>query len=385
MKGYDRELSKLRGEGLLRKPVCFDSSRNSRLNINGKTFLNFSSNDYLNLSGHPAIIRAAVSALRKFGVGSGASRLLSGTLSSHERLEARVASFKRTRASILFNTGYSANTGVIPALSGDASIIFSDELNHASIIDGIRLSGADVKIYRHRDLDHLHSLLKKSSRSRNRKLIITDTVFSMDGDVAPLKDILSLSERYDADLMVDDAHGIGVLGRTGRGGLEHFRMKSGNIIQMGTLSKSAGCFGAFVAGSKGLINLLTNRARSFIYSTSLPPSVAEAALKAMDIIEFDSQDTRKKLWNNRHRLYNGLNNMGFDTLGSETPIIPLLAGDVQSAMKIGRHLYSKGIYAPAIRPPTVPEANCRIRFSVTAAHTNNDIDMLLDCLGKFKK
>ena len=384
MKGYDRELSKLRGEGLLRKPVCFDSSRNSRLNINGKTFINFSSNDYLNLSGNHAIIRAAVSALRKFGVGSGASRLLSGTLSSHERLETRVASFKKTRASLLFNTGYSANTGVIPALSGDGSIIYSDELNHASIIDGIRLSGAEVKIYRHRDPEHLHSLLRKSSGSRKRKLIITDTVFSMDGDVAPLKDILSLSERFDADLMVDDAHGTGVLGRTGRGGLEHFRMKPGNIIQMGTLSKAAGCFGAFVAGSRGLINLLTNRARSFIYSTSLPPALAEEAVKSIDIIEHDSQDARKKLWNNRHRLYNGLNNMGFDTLGSETPIIPLLAGDLQSAIKIGRHLYSKGIYAPAIRPPTVPVDKCRIRFSVTAAHSYNDIDMLLDCLRRFR-
>ena len=384
-KNYAFELKELKDKKLFRKPLCIDSSRNSRINIKGKQFLDFSSNDYLNLSGHPGIIGAAASALKKYGVGSGASRLLSGTFLPHKKLETRIAAFKRARAALVFNTGYSANTGAIPAVSGAGSIIFSDELNHASIVDGVRLSGADVKIYRHKDLDHLETLLRKSSSKRKGlKLIITDTVFSMDGDIAPLKDMISLSKRYDAMVMVDDAHGTGVLGKSGRGGLEHFRLKSGNILQMGTLSKAAGCFGAFVAGSRGLIDLLTNRSRSFIYSTSLPPALAEAAVKAIDIIEFDSSALRKKLWDNRHRLYHGLNNMGFDTLGSETPIVPILAGDVQNAMKIGRYLYNKGVFAPAIRPPTVPEGKSRIRFSVTAAHTDDDIDMVLDCLRKFR-
>ncbi len=385
-KTFSEELKSLKEKNLLRKPVCIESSRGSKISIKGRMFLNFSSNDYLNLSGHPGIIKSAVTAMNKYGFGSGGSRLLSGTYTPHSRLEKRIAGFKKTEAALVFNTGYAANTGVIPAVAGKDAVIFSDALNHASIVDGARLSGAGINIYRHKDMNHLEALLKEKSKSRTirRRLIITDTVFSMDGDIAPLNDIVLLSRKYDALLMIDDAHGMGVIGKTGRGGLEHFDIKVDDIIRMGTLSKAAGCFGAFVAGRKDLINLLINRARSFIYSTSLPPAVCEACIKAIDIIDSGSGNLRKRLWKNRQRLYEGLRQLGFDTLESETPIIPVMAGDTDNALKIGRHLYRNKIFAPAIRPPTVPEGGCRIRFSVTAAHTDDDIDLVLDILRRVR-
>ncbi len=388
MRDYAEELRELEKKGLLRKLSFVESSRGSHIKINGKEFVNFSSNDYLNLSGHPVVVKAAITALKKYGFGSGSSRLLSGSWLPHKKLEERIAAFKKTEAALVFNTGYSANIGIIPAIAGSGDMILSDELNHASIVDGSRLSRAHVKIYRHRDMNHLEKLLKTfsiSGSSKNRQcLIVTDTVFSMDGDIAPLKDIVNLAERYNVLLMIDDAHGTGVLGKSGRGGLEHFGIKVENIIQMGTLSKAFGCFGAFAAGSERLINLLINRARSFIYSTSLPPAAAEACIKAIDIVEYESDDLRRRLWENRQALYSGIRDMGYDTLGSETPIIPVLAGDLNKALKIGERLYENNIFAPAIRPPTVPDGKCRLRFSVTAAHTDEDINCVLETLGKFR-
>lgn len=381
MREFDEELKELKDKGLLRKPVYLELSNNAKIFINGQRYINFSSNDYLGLSGHPEIIQAAVAAFRKYGFGSGSSRLLSGSYVPHKKLEDRIAKFKRTKAALLFSTGYSANTGIIPAVVGTGDTVLSDELNHASIVDGARLSGAKIRIYRHCNTNHLEELLKKSS---GRKLIITDTVFSMDGDIAPLKDIVFLSKKYNALLMIDDAHGAGVLGKTGRGGLEHFGIKSADIIQMGTLSKAFGCFGGFVAGSRHLTDFLINRARSFIYSTSLPPAMVEACIKAIDIVDFSSHNMRKRLWKNRQRLYLGLKSLDYDILNSETPIIPILAGNVVNAIKTGNYLRRKRIFAPAIRPPTVPEGKCRIRFSVTAAHTDDDIDMVLESLKKFK-
>ena len=385
MKKFD--LTELKKKSLVRKLTYIESSIGSRITINGKRYINFSSNDYLGLSKDHRIAEAAAKALGKYGFGSGASRLLSGSYIPHKKLEEKIARFKGTEAALAFNTGYSANTGIIPALVGVQDTIFSDELNHASLIDGARLSKAEIKIYRHGDMNHLEGLLKKSSK---RKLIVTDTIFSMDGDIAPLKDIVFLSKKYSAMLMIDDAHGTGVLGKTGRGGLEHFGIKASassaqGIIQMGTLSKAFGCFGGFAAGSKDLIDFLINMARSFIYSTSLPPAIAEACIKAVDIVNSGSRSIgRKKLWANREKLYQGLKNLGYDTLNSETPIIPILAGDAGSALKIGSYLFKWKIFAPAIRPPTVPEGMCRIRFSVTAAHTDNDIDLVLERLDKFK-
>jgi len=384
---FGEELEQLKKKNLLRKPACVESSHGSKISINRQIYIDFSSNDYLGLSGHPQIVHAAIQALKNFGLGSGASRLLSGTFSSHKNLEERISKFKRTEAALVFNTGYAANTGVLPAIADSETVIFSDELNHASIIDGIRLSRAKIKIYRHNDLDHLEMLMKKSLSLKNirRRLTITDTVFSMDGDIAPLHEILSLCEIYDSLLMIDDAHGTGVLGKAGRGGLEHFDIKkTGHVIQMGTLSKALGCFGAFVAGPKDLIHLLANKARSFMYSTSLPPAIAEACIQAIDLVEFDSADRRRTLWNNRQMLFDGLNSIGYDTLSSNTPIIPVLIGKIKDSLKAGQTLYKEKIFAPAIRPPTVPEGKCRIRLSVTAAHTRHDIDSFLDVMRKLK-
>ncbi len=388
MKWFDNELKELRKKNLLRKFTCIESSLGSKISINGQTCINFSSNDYLNLSSHPVIVKTAMKALKKYGLGSGASRLLSGTCLPHVKLEQRITNFKKTPAALVFNTGYAANTGIIPAVSGIDTLIFSDELNHASIVDGIRLSKAKAEIYRHRDLNHLESLLRKSLKRVNikRRLIITDTVFSMDGDIAPIEDLVFLAKKNNTILMIDDAHGTGVLGKNGRGALEHFSITSADyIIQMGTLSKAVGCYGAFVAGSMESIEVLISKARSFIYSTSLPPSVAEACTKAIEIVEFKSAQRRKRLWRNRQRLYEGLKSLGYDTLNSGTPIIPVMVGDTKSALKMGNYLFKEKIFAPAIRPPTVPEGKCRTRFSVTAAHTDEDIDRVLESLKNFRQ
>jgi 8-amino-7-oxononanoate synthase len=383
---FHRELNELNQKNLLRKLTCLESSHNSKISIKGLTFIDFASNDYLNLSGHPEIITTTINALKKYGFGSGASRLLSGTHHAHERLEKKIAHFKMTEAALVFNSGYAANTGIIPVIAGKDSLVLSDELNHASIIDGTRLSGADVMVYKHRDMECLEALLKRSSSSREikRRIIVTDSVFSMDGDIAPLKDLMMISRKYNTLLMIDDAHGTGILGETGRGGLEHFGIRGDSIIQMGTFSKAFGCYGAFVAGKKDLINLLISRARSFMYSTSLPPAVAEAGVKALEIVGSRSARLRKRLWKNRDRLYHGLRELGFDTLGTETPIIPVLTGEINRTLKMAELLYKNRIFAPAIRPPTVPEGKCRIRFTVTAGHADEDIDMLLEVMNKAK-
>ncbi len=385
-KYFSEELKNIRERNLFRSITCIESSPGPKISIKGQSFINFSSNDYLGLSRHTAISRAAISALKKYGFGSGASRLLSGTCIPHVELEKRIARFKKTEAALVFNTGYAANTGIIPAVSGTNTVIFSDELNHASIVDGTRLSKAEVVIYRHADAGHLESLLRKYSKKKSVKqcIIISETVFSMDGDIAPLCELTELSKTYHALLMLDDAHATGVLGKNGRGGLEHFSIVNDNIIQMGTLSKAAGCYGAFATGSKNLVSLLINRARSFIYSTSLPPAVAAAGIASIDILDNRSVRMRQRLWRNRDHFIRGLRDLGYDTMNSETPIIPILAGDVKSAMKLGRHLERNNIFAPAIRPPTVPEGKCRIRFSITAGHTREDIDMALYSLEKYR-
>jgi len=382
---FKEELKHLKETSLLRKPVKIESPQGPHIVISGELYLNFSSNDYLNLSGHREIVKAAIVSLYKNGVGSGSSRMLSGTFQPHVLLEQLIARFKNTQKAVVFNSGYSANTGIIPVIADEDSVIFSDELNHASIIDGARLSKAKIKIYRHRDMSDLEDLLKKSTKSRSvqRKVIVTDTVFSMDGDIAPLKSIQALSREYGAILMIDDAHGTGVLGKTGRGALEHSGIKDSAIIQMGTLSKAAGCFGAFAAGKRSFIDILVNRSRSFLYSTALPPAVASASAMALHILSTSSLRLRKRLWSNRERLFRGLAELGYDTMGSETPIIPILTGDARNTLRLSKYLYRNNIYAPAIRPPTVQENKCRIRFSVTAAHTNDDIDKVIECISKY--
>lgn len=366
--------------GLLRKIKDRQSMAGPEIVIDGKRLINFSSNDYLSLASSPEVIRKAEKALIEQGLGAGASRLLSGGTQAHRALERLLCEFKSTESALLFNSGYAANTGVIPAITDSDTAIFSDELNHASIIDGCRLSRAEVYVYRHKDTEELKKLIGTSKK--RRKVIVTDTVFSMDGDIAPLSELREIADQEGAILYIDDAHGTGVLGN-GRGALTHFGMEpQENIIQMGTLSKAIGAFGAFVAANNSITKWLINTARSLIFSTALPPSVVEGAAEAVRII-MKHPERVKGLWKNRQHLIEGLHSLGIDTSPSETPIIPIRVKSNDSALKISSFLLNRGIYAPAIRPPTVPTP--RIRVTVVYGHTMEHLQRLLDALLEAKK
>ncbi|MGE5172326.1 MAG: 8-amino-7-oxononanoate synthase [Betaproteobacteria bacterium] len=375
---FEHELLQLEEKYLLRRPIVIESYDGPRVTIAGKSLLLMCSNDYLGLSNHPKLREAARTAIERYGFGAGASRLVSGTSSLHQELEDRLSRFKGTESAVLFNSGYAANTGLIPAIAGEGDVVLSDSLNHASIIDGCRLSKAEIFVYQHKDMNHLEALLWKSHNAR-RKLIVTDGVFSMDGDLAPLPDLVFLAEKYGALLMVDDAHGTGVLGKTGRGVVEHFGLDNRVPIQMGTLGKALGSFGAYAAGNRSLIDFLMNRSRSFIYSTALPPAVCAASIAAIDIIE-QERALRIKLWQNRERFIAGLKHLGISSGNSESPVVPLIIGDSEKTMKAGSRLYDYGIYASAIRPPTVAEGTARIRMTLMASHTDRDIDAALSGL-----
>lgn len=369
---FEQELLKLKIQGILRQVKTVETLSGARVRVQDREAVLFCSNDYLGLASHPALQEAASRALANHAFGSGASRLVSGTSGLHRELEEKIARFKGTEAAILFNSGYAANTGVIPALVQPGDVILSDSLNHASIIDGCRLSRAEVQVYRHSDMNHVEILLRKCTGSR-RILIVTDGVFSMDGDLARLPELSDVADRYGALLMVDDAHGCGVLGRTGKGTIEHFGLAERVPIQMGTFGKAFGSFGAYVAGSRDLIDYLVNRARSFIFSTALPPSVCAASIAALDLVD-RLPELRQRLWNNRERFAAGLAAAGISIGPSESPIIPVMTGSADRAVLASEKLFERGIFATAIRPPTVPPGSARIRATVTASHTGQDID-----------
>ncbi|MFZ3123369.1 MAG: 8-amino-7-oxononanoate synthase [Thermodesulfovibrionales bacterium] len=380
---FSESLIRLKEKNLLREIKNRNSPQGTRIVIDGKEYINFSSNNYLGLANHPHVIESAQKAIAMFGFGSGASRLLCGGSILHSELEKRTAKFKGTESALIFNSGYSANTGIIPAIADEGDVIFSDELNHASIVDGCRLSKAKKIIYRHKDIGHLSELIEKETAKR--KIIITDSVFSMDGDIAPLKDIYGLCSSFYSRLLtpnsillyIDDAHGTGVLGN-GKGALAHFGIKPEPwIIQMGTFSKALGSFGAFAAGSKDAIEWILNTARSFIFSTALPSCAAAASLTALEVIEKEPK-LLDRLWSNREQAVHEIIKLGYDIMGSETPIIPVRTGTVEEALHISRHLWENGIFAPAIRPPSVKEP--RIRITVTSAHTTEDIERLIKAL-----
>ncbi|MEK7683605.1 MAG: 8-amino-7-oxononanoate synthase, partial [Nitrospirota bacterium] len=380
---FSESLIRLKEKNLLREIKNRNSPQGTRIVIDGKEYINFSSNNYLGLANHPHVIESAQKAIAMFGFGSGASRLLCGGSILHSELEKRTAKFKGTESALIFNSGYSANTGIIPAIADEGDVIFSDELNHASIVDGCRLSKAKKIIYRHKDIGHLSELIEKETAKR--KIIITDSVFSMDGDIAPLKEIFNLCLTLNSTLStpnfllyIDDAHGTGVLGN-GKGALAHFGIKPEPwIIQMGTFSKALGSFGAFAAGSKDSIEWILNTARSFIFSTALPSCAAAASIAALEVIEKEPE-LLNKLWSNREQAVHGITKLGYDIMGSETPIIPVRTGTVEKALQLSQHLMESGIFAPAIRPPSVKEP--RIRITVTAAHTAEDIARLIKALG----
>ncbi len=380
---FSESLIRLKEKNLLREIKNRNSPQGTRIVIDGKECINFSSNNYLGLANHPHVIESAQKAIAMFGFGSGASRLLCGGSILHSELEKKTAKFKGTESALIFNSGYSANTGIIPAIADEGDVIFSDELNHASIVDGCRLSRAKKIIYRHKDIGHLSELIKKENAER--KIIITDSIFSMDGDIAPLKEIYELCSSFYSRLLtpnsillyIDDAHGTGVLG-SGKGALAHFGIKPESwIIQMGTFSKALGSFGAFAAGSKDAIGWMLNTARSFIFSTALPSCAAAASIAALEVVEREPE-LLNKLWSNRERAVHGITKLGYDIMSSETPIIPVRTGTIEEALHISQHLMENGIFAPAIRPPSVKEP--RIRITVTSAHTAEDIERLIKAL-----
>jgi len=341
----------------------------------------FCSNDYLGLAMHPKVISAVKEASENYGFGAGSAPLISGHTGYHENLRKEIADFKSTESSLLFGSGYLANAGIIPALAGEGDIIFSDRLNHASIIDGCRLSGAEVHIYEHNDHAGLEKLLSLKS-GYIKRLIVTEGVFSMDGDIAPLPEIVRISKEYNTLLMVDEAHSTGVLGSTGRGLFEHFKLTAASsVIQMGTLGKALGSYGAFAAGDAEIIDLLINNARSFIFSTALPSPACAASSAALRVLQ-DEPERLSRLHDNACMLRDGLKKSGFKVTGGGTPIIPVIVGGADEAVKLSGALLDAGFYAPAIRPPTVPEGECRIRFTVSAAHEPSEIEALLIALEK---
>ena len=366
------ELARLNQAGLSRSLRSVMTAPTGRTLLDGREVILLGSNNYLGLSVHPIVVEAAAAAVQKYGTGASASRLMSGNCNLYTELETKIAEAKGTEAALVFGSGYLANIGSIPVLAGEGDLILSDALNHASIIDGCRLSQATKQIYRHCDVEHLESLLAQSMKFRHR-LIVTDGVFSMDGDIAPLPEICGLAERYDATVMVDDAHSFGVLGETGAGTIEHFGLEQRGIIQMGTLSKAIGGLGGYVAGSTALIDFLMNRARGFIFTTGLPPATLAGASASIGVIR-SNPELRQRLFSNVLLLKNALLERGFQLLPSQTQILPLILGAADVASRFAETLLSHGVYAPAIRPPTVPEGTSRLRISVIASHTTEDLE-----------
>jgi len=357
-----------------------EGEQNARVIVDGKEVLLLCSNNYLGLANHPALKEASIKAVEKFGVGTGASRLVSGTMDLHAQLEQQIATFKGTERALLFNSGYAANTGVIPALAQKGDILFSDKLNHASIVDGCLLSRARLVRYPHNDMAFLRRCFAEH-RGEGRRIIIADGVFSMDGDMANLPDLVAIKKEFGALLMVDDAHGTGVLGATGRGTAEHFGLSSEIDISMGTLGKALGGFGAFIASSHEIVEYLVNKARSFIFSTSLPPAVLAAASAAFDIVASrEGADLRQRLAENTAYLRNSLCAAGFDTLGSETQIIPIYVGDTQKTMDFSRALLDEGVFVQGIRPPTVPVGSSRLRCTLMATHARSDLQWAVNAV-----
>lgn len=372
---FDEQLQALDRRHILRRLRTVESAAGPTIDLNGRRVILLASNNYLGLSTHPALIQAAISATQTYGVGAGASRLVSGTMLPHTCLEEALARFKKTEAALTFAAGYLANIGVIPSLIGADGLILADRLCHASLIDACRLSRAKLRVFRHADANHLEDLLKRR-RAKQPTLIVTDGLFSMDGDIAPLSEIAMLAERHETLVFVDDAHGTGVMGSTGRGTLEHCGVEHRIPFHMGTFSKALGCAGGYLAGSASFIQWLINTSRAFVYTTAPPPGVAAAAQAALNVLESDP-GLRARLWKNREYLFAGLRRLGFRTAATVSPIMPLLIGDAERAAVFSQHLLEDGIYAPAIRPPTVPNSTSRIRITVTAAHTTEQLDEAL--------
>ena len=378
----DTERAAIEHAGLYRHLRTLRSAPTGTINLDGREVVLLGSNNYLGLSTHPKVIAAAVEATQTFGTGASGSRLISGNNALYTTLETNLAKTKRTEAALVFSSGYVANTSIIPLLAGEGDLILSDALNHASIIDGCRLSRATKKVYKHCDMEYLKSLLSESAMFR-RRLIVTDGVFSMDGDIAPLPDICNLAAEYEAMVLVDDAHGFGVLGKNGSGTVSSFGLEGTNIIQMGTLSKAVGALGGYIAGSRVLIEVLINRGRGFIFTTGVPPATLAAANAALDVMR-SSPELQQHLFSHAKRLKTALIDLGYTLLPTETQILPVILGSPQRATRVAEALLTEGIFAPAIRPPAVPPDTSRLRLTVMATHTEAEIQQTIAGFGKVK-
>ena len=369
------ELLRIEDAGLYRKLRRVESDQGPTLRLDGREVINFSSNNYLGLANHPSLCKAAKEAIDRYGCGSGASRLISGNMTLHEELESKIAELKGTEAALVFNSGFQANTGILSTLVGEGDVVLSDALNHASIIDGCRLSRAKVVVYGHCDIEQLERSLRDAP-SNARKLIVTESLFSMDGDEAPFADIVNLAEKHGAMVMVDEAHATGVYEPSGAGLVAKLGLGDRVPIQMGTLGKALGGFGAYVAGSKALRELLINRCRSFIFTTSLPPAVMAMGMAAIDLV-MREPERRQALWNNCEGLRAGLKELGYSLGGSQSQILPLMVGDATACMRFSEKLLDGGIFAQGIRPPTVPAGTSRLRITLMATHRPEHIDQAL--------
>jgi len=370
-------LQTLREEGSYRSLRILDGEQKALTSIDHRLVVNLSSNNYLGLTTHPRLRERAANAIRSLGVGSGSVRTIAGTMDIHMQLERKLAAFKQTEAAVVFQSGFAANAGTVSAILDREDAIVSDELNHASIIDGARLSRATIKVFPHRDADAARRILEALPGSQ-RKLLITDGVFSMDGDLGALPALCSLAEEFGCIMMVDDAHASGVFGRQGRGTIDHFGLHGRVDVQVGTLSKAIGVLGGYVAGSRSLIEFLYHRARPFLFSTSHPPAVAAACLAAIEVLEMEPA-LMDRLWANTRFFKDGLVALGFDTGTSESPITPVIVGDTALAMALSDRLFDKGVFAQGIGFPTVPRGRARVRTIVTATHTRDELQFARDC------
>jgi glycine C-acetyltransferase len=378
------QIEDLKQRGTHLKLRILDDEQAAVCTYDGKQVINLASNNYLGLCNHPKLREAAIAATQKYGVGSGAVRTIAGTMRIHMELEEKIAAFKGVETCVVFQSGFAANAGTVSSILGKDDFILSDELNHASIIDGARLSRAKIKVFRHKDVAHAEELLKEIQHEPGHKLLITDGVFSMDGDIGPVDKLCDLADKYGAIMMVDDAHASGVLGRNGRGSVDHFHCTQRVDVQVGTLSKAIGALGGYVCGSRDLIDYLYHRARPFLFSTSHPPSVAATCIAAFDLLDAEPERIQR-LWDNTNYFKQQLTAAGFDTGGrttpaSETPITPILIGDGRKTMDFSRALFEAGVMATGIAFPTVPEGKARIRTIMTSEHSREQIDQALEIL-----
>ena len=377
------QLSELDAKGSYFRLRVLEGEQKPVARFDGKDVINLSSNNYLGLTTHKALCRAAIEAIRTHGVGAGAVRTIAGTMDLHMALEEQIAKFKGAEACVVFQSGFTANAGAVSALLGKDDLIISDELNHASIIDGCRLSRATIKVFKHKDVADCERLCKETENWPGHKLLITDGVFSMDGDIAPLPELCGLAEKFNCIMMVDDAHSSGVLGRNGRGTVDHLDCHGRVHIQVGTLSKAIGAIGGYVCGSRGLIDFLYRRARPFLYSTGHPPSVVATCQAAFTLLESpEGERLIKKLWSNTKFFQRRLKKLGFSTGKTQTPITPIHVGDAAKAFEFSRRLYDAGVYAPAVGSPTVAEGKARLRAIVTATHKRADLERACEIIAE---